>query len=128
MRLTKNFTKWEFRSKDGAPMPPNVLDNIRELACNLQTLRDFLGEPIKVNSAYRSLEHNRSIGSLDSSQHVKGNAADIKVKGLDTEDLYLIIEKLIEIGDLSEGGLGLYDSFVHYDIRGIKARWDNRTK
>lgn len=128
MRLTKNFTKWEFRSKDGSIMPDHVLENVIELACNLQTLRDFLGEPIKVNSAYRSLQHNRSIGSKDSSQHVKGNAADIKVKGLDTEDLYLIIEKLIEIGDLKEGGLGLYNTFVHYDIRGTKARWDNREK
>lgn len=128
MRLTKNFTQWEFRSKDGAPMPSDVLENIRELACNLQTLRDFLGEPIKVNSAYRSLQHNRSIGSKDSSQHVKGKAADIKVKDLDAEDLYLIMEKLIELGDLKEGGLGLYNTFVHYDIRGTKARWDNREK
>lgn len=128
MRLTKNFTQWEFRSRDGAPMPSDVLENIRELACNLQVLRDFLGEPIKVNSAYRSLQHNRSIGSRDTSQHVKGNAADIRVKDLDTEDLYLIMEKLIEIGDLKEGGLGLYNTFVHYDIRGTKARWDNREK
>lgn len=128
MRLTKNFTQWEFRSRDGAPMPADVLDNVRELACNLQVLRDFLGEPIKINTAYRSLKHNRSIGSKDSSQHIKGKAADIKVRDLDTEDLYLIMEKLIEIGDLKEGGLGLYNTFVHYDIRGTKARWDNRTK
>lgn len=128
MRLTKNFTQWEFRSRDGAPMPADVLDNVRELACNLQVLRDFLGEPIKINTAYRSLKHNRSIGSKDSSQHIKGKAADIKVRDLDTEDLYLIMEKLIEIGELKEGGLGLYNTFVHYDIRGTKARWDNRTK
>jgi len=27
---------------------------------------------------------------------------------------------------MKQGGLGLYDSFVHYDVRGVKARWDFR--
>ena len=128
MRLTTNFTQWEFRSKDGAPMPKDVLDNVRELACNLQALRDFLGEPIRINSAYRSEAHNKAIGGVKTSQHILGKAADIKVKDLETKDLYLIIESLIEAGDMKEGGLGLYNTFVHYDIRGTKARWDNRTK
>ena len=26
---------------------------------------------------------------------------------------------------MKEGGVGLYNGFVHYDIRGTKARWDN---
>ena len=126
MRLTTNFTQWEFRSKDGTPMSKDVLDNVRELACSLQALRDFLGEPIRINSAYRSEAHNKAIGGVKTSQHILGKAADIKVKDLDTKDLYLIIESLIEVGDMKEGGLGLYDTFVHYDIRGYKARWDYR--
>jgi len=126
MRLTKNFTKREFKSKDGAAMPDDVFANIKELASNLQVLRDFLGEPIRINSAYRSPAHNKAIGGVKNSQHVLGRAADIKVRDIETKDLYLIIESLIIDGKMKDGGLGLYDTFVHYDIRGSKARWDYR--
>lgn len=126
MRLTKNFTRREFKSKDGAQMPEDVLCNIKELASNLQVLRDFLSEPIRINSAYRSPAHNKAIGGVKNSQHILGRAADIKVKDIETKDLYLIIESLIIDGKMKDGGLGLYDTFVHYDIRGSKARWDYR--
>jgi len=126
MRLTKNFTKREFKSKDGSAMPDDVLANIKELASNLQVLRDFLGEPIRINSAYRSPAHNKAIGGVKNSQHILGRAADIKVRDIETKDLYLIIESLIIDGKMKDGGLGLYDTFVHYDIRGSKARWDYR--
>lgn len=126
MRLTKNFTRREFKSKDGSKMPEDVLCNIKDLADNLQVLRDFLGEPIRINSAYRSEAHNKAIGSSKTSQHLLGKAADIKVKDIETKDLYLIIESLIIDGQMTDGGLGLYDTFVHYDIRGSKARWDYR--
>jgi len=126
MRLTKNFTQREFNSKCGTPMSKEVLDNVKELACNLQVLRDFLGEAIKINSGYRSEAYNRSIGGVSRSQHILGKASDIRVKDLETKDLYLIIESLIKDGQMQEGGLGLYDSFVHYDVRGKRARWDYR--
>ena len=126
MRLTKNFTQREFKSRDGSKMPEDVLCNIKDLADNLQVLRDFLGEPIRINSAYRSEAHNKAIGGSKTSQHLLGKAADIKVKDIETKDLYLIIESLIIDGQMTDGGLGLYDTFVHYDIRGYKARWDYR--
>lgn len=126
MRLTKNFTRREFKSKDGAQMPEDVLCNIKDLADNLQVLRDFLGEPVRINSAYRSEAHNKAVGGSKTSQHLLGKAADIKVKGIDTKDVYLIIESLIKDGKMTEGGLGLYNTFVHYDIRGTRARWDYR--
>ncbi len=107
-------------------MPEDVLCNIKDLADNLQVLRDFLGEPIRINSAYRSEAHNKAIGGSKTSQHLLGKAADIKVKDIETKDLYLIIESLIIDGQMTDGGLGLYDTFVHYDIRGYKARWDYR--
>ena len=128
MRLSKNFTQREFKSKDGASMPEDVLNNVQELACNLQTLRDFLDEPVKVTSGWRSPSHNKAIGGVKNSQHVLGKASDLKVKGIEPEDLYLIIESLITTKQMKEGGLGLYNTFVHYDIRGTKARWDKRDK
>ena len=46
----------------------------------LEPLRERLG-PIQVTSAYRCIALNRAIGSKDSSHHVEGRAADIKIKG-----------------------------------------------
>jgi uncharacterized protein YcbK (DUF882 family) len=124
MRLTKNFTKREFKSKDGSKMSIEILENVKELACNLQVLRDFLGEPLRINSAYRSEAHNQAVGGSSRSQHLLGKASDLRVRELDSEDLYHIIEALISEGKMKEGGLGLYNSFVHYDIRGTRARWN----
>ena len=33
------------------------------------------------------------------------------------------IEKLIKEGKMKQGGIGIYKGFIHYDIRGTKARW-----
>lgn len=126
MKLTKNFNKSEFDSKDGADMPENVLHNIQKLANQLQYIRDYLDRPIKVNSGYRSPSHNKAISGSKNSQHVLGKAADIKAKGIPTNTLYALIEDLIDKGEILQGGLGLYNTFVHYDIRKTKARWDYR--
>ena len=61
--------------------PPAIVDNLSNLcALVLQPLRIALG-PVFVTSGYRPLELNRAIGSSDSSQHVAGGAADIRVSG-----------------------------------------------
>lgn len=126
MRLTSNFWKSEFDSKDGAEMPESVLYNIQKLANQLQVVRNYINKPIKINSGYRSPSHNKAIGGVKNSQHVLGKAADIVVKGINTEQLALIIESLINDGDILQGGIGIYNTFVHYDIRKNKARWDYR--
>ena len=128
MRLTNNFTKQEFDSKDGSPMPPEVLLNVQKLASQLQALRDVLNAPIRINSGYRSPEHNKAVGGSKNSQHVLGKAADIRVKGKTPKQVYDIIEGMISAGDMLQGGLGLYDTFVHYDIRKTRSRWDYRKK
>ena len=124
MQLTNNFSKIEFESRDGAVMPSEVLENIKELAKNLQKIRDHFGQAIHINSAYRSLEHNQKIGGKPNSQHVLGKAADIAMRNFTPEQIVLELEKMISNGEISQGGLGLYNGFVHYDIRGTKARWN----
>ena len=125
MKLTRNFNLNEFASKDGADMPPEVFKNVVLVAKNLQVLRDFVGQPIKVNSGYRSPAHNKSIGGASKSQHVKGKAADIVIKGHKPEVVAEIIMELIKTGKMSQGGIGVYNTFTHYDIRGTAARWSN---
>ena len=121
--FTKNFSLKEFASKDGAEPTPDVLENLRELAKNLQVIRDYFGKPIKINSGYRSPEHNRSIGGAKNSQHVKGRAADIVITGVPPKQLAAELEKLIAAKKIKQGGIGIYPNFLHYDIRGTKARW-----
>ena len=123
MKITNNFSLSEFDSKDGAEMPEDVKKNVIELANNLQVIRNECECPIHINSAYRSKTHNQLIGGVKNSQHTKGTAADLVSRNHTPFELYNIIESLIERNKISEGGLGLYKSFVHYDIRGIKARW-----
>jgi len=122
--MTKNFSKFEFESKCGREMPEEVYLNIVKVANQLQYLRDYLGKPIKINSGYRSPEHNEKIGGVKHSQHLLGKAADIAVEGIKPEFIYHYIQDAIDNGEMLQGGLGLYETFVHYDIRGTKARWN----
>ena len=122
-KLTKNFSLQEFNSKCGRDIPNEILPNIIELAKNLQVLRDKVNKPISITSGYRSPEHNAKVKGAKNSQHIKGTAADIKVKGMTPKEVALVIEGLIEQGKIKEGGIGIYRTWVHYDIRGKKARW-----
>lgn len=45
----------------------------------LQPLRDHLGVPVVIRSGYRSEALNRKVGGAPTSQHLTGEAADIKV-------------------------------------------------
>jgi len=121
--MTKNFAKSEFDCKCGCEMPKHVENNIKELADNLQVVRDMLGGPIRINSAYRCEAHNKDIGGTQFSQHIKGNAADIVIKDLRPEQVVVALDRMIEAGFIKQGGIGAYQTFTHYDIRGYEAKW-----
>ena len=125
--MTKNFKLKEFKCKCGCDMPLEVYENIIKLSNQLQFLRDYTGRPITINSAYRCPEHNAKIsGSSKKSQHMLGKAADITIQSLKPAEVFMIIEDLIDMGHMLQGGLGLYEKkgFTHYDIRKTKARWN----
>ena len=114
--LTKDFNKSEFVCKHCGRIRINI-----KLVNALQKLRDNVNKPIKINSAYRCLDHNRSIGSDDTSQHIKGNAADIVIKGLTPKEVAKIAETIPVFKD---GGIGIYKTFTHVDVRSNgPARW-----
>ena len=121
--MTNNFSLKEFESKDGSKMPSDVYLNIVKLVGQLQFLRDYTGRAITVNSGYRSPGHNAKIGGVKNSQHLLGKAADITIEGLKPAEVYRLIDELIDMGLMLQGGLGSYDSFTHYDIRKTKSRW-----
>lgn len=122
-QLTSNFNLAEFACKDGTPVPADLIPNVELLAKNLQVLRDHLGEPIHINSGYRSPAHNAKVGGKKNSYHMKAMAADITCKSKTPKQLAAIIEKLIAAKKMKQGGLGIYPGFVHFDVRGSRARW-----
>jgi uncharacterized protein YcbK (DUF882 family) len=129
-QLTANFHISEFACNDAAntPVPKKYEANVKKVAENLQVLRDYLGEVIRVNSGYRTVAYNTKLqGASPNSQHLQAKAADIIVGSKTPRQLHAIIEKLIKQGKMHNGGLGLYKTFVHFDVRATPARW-NMTK
>lgn len=102
MDLSKNFTLEEMTISQEAArsgiknIPDNdKIENLRLLCENiLQPLRDSLRKPIVVNSGFRSVTINRRIGGSQSSQHCKGQAADIVVSGMTPVELMQKIRRL----------------------------------
>jgi len=127
MNLTKNFKLEEFECKCGCVMPQFVKPNILELAENLQILRDEVGR-IDLTNAYRCKEHNADVGGSINSQHLVGKAADIKSKNLKPSELAEHVDDMMNIETFKLGGIGLYNTFTHVDIRGYRARWSKITK
>ena len=124
--LSKNFKKSEFTCRDGTEVPPELMDNLRELVQNLQIIRDHIGKPIHVISGYRTPKYNRRIGGARKSQHMKAKAADIRIKGMSPKEIREIVVTLIKEGKIKKGGVGLYKTFVHYDVRGRNTRWSGK--
>tara|TARA_R110002072_G_scaffold80173_1_gene184456 strand:- start:2933 stop:3319 length:387 start_codon:yes stop_codon:yes gene_type:complete len=124
MKLSNNFSKSEFECKCGCEMPEAVLLEVTRLANELQHIRDFIHKPMNLTNAYRCPEHNKEVGGVSNSQHILGKAADIQIKALEPSEVYKTIDNLTDHGHIVQGGLGKYNTFTHYDIRGTKARWD----
>lgn len=125
--MTTNFSKEEFDCADGSAMPLEVLNNVIDVAKQLEIVRAHFNAPITVNSAYRNPVYNRQVGGAVNSQHLSGKAADIVVSGISPDDVADAIEFLMDEGLILSGGIGRYNTFTHYDIRGKKVTWDFRT-
>lgn len=124
--ITPHFKFKEFTCKDGTPVPEYLYYNMRMIASSLEVIRAFVGRPIIINSAYRTISHNTKVGGAPQSQHLACNAADIHVKGMSSKDLYNTIKSLMLRRAIEQGGLFLYENFVHYDRRGIAVFRDYR--
>lgn len=123
MKLSEHFNREEFDCNDGSIVPHSLMQNLSVLVANLEVLRNHLEEPIRVNSGYRTVKYNKSIGGAPNSQHLLAKAADIAVKSKTPKQLAAIIEKLITQKKVKFGGIGIYPGFIHVDVRKNKARW-----
>ena len=123
--LSAHFSDREFRCP-GDNCCSNSAPVDWELTSSLEQLREIAGAPLRINSGFRCRTHNRTIrNSRATSQHIRGKAADIALpRGITIEEFARMAE---DVPGFREGGVGLYDRFMHVDVRGHRARWDNRT-
>jgi uncharacterized protein YcbK (DUF882 family) len=118
--ISENFSYEEFeysvkaeKNKINNSIPnPEVKEHIKALVLNvLQPLRDAWREPLHVNSGYRCAELNELVGGVPTSQHTKGEAADIAC------DKPLSLAKLAKSLGLPYDQMILYPTFVHFSHR-----------
>lgn len=113
--LSKNFKVREFACTDGSD--PIFIDT--DLVDVLQKIRNHFGKAVTITSAYRTPPKNKAVGGEKYSQHQYGKAADIKVAGIAPKSVAAYAEKLLP----GKGGIGIYGTFCHVDVRSAKARW-----
>ena len=92
-----HFTFEELTSTEtglyNSPTSPSHLYNLARLWHTLNHLRNTLGRPIVVNSAFRSPEVNKLVGGEKKSHHLQGRAADIWCEPLYMDELWSAIEQ-----------------------------------
>ena len=111
MRLSDNFTLEELiysktAEENGVDNTPSeeIIKKLKRLCVKiLQPIRDKYGDAIYVRSGYRCDELNKLVGGSKTSQHRKGEAADIVCK--DNGALWEIITGMIESGEIVVGQL-----------------------
>lgn len=109
-KLSENFYRDEFACK-GLHCCGHSAPISDELIMRLERYRAIIGGPLRINSGFRCLIHNRDIGSYDGSQHPRGNAADINADGRDIDDMFRQAVPVFEY--VKKYGWG-----IHVDTRG----------
>jgi zinc D-Ala-D-Ala carboxypeptidase len=91
------FTRSQTASRKGIRNVPGTTEiNNMIVLCQavLEPLREGMGMPIHISSGYRCLELNTAIGGSPTSQHPKGEAADLDHPTLNREIFYYILENI----------------------------------
>jgi zinc D-Ala-D-Ala carboxypeptidase len=118
MNLSENFTLEELthtdhREFDNTPNEAEMANLVR-LADFLEQVKQVLGgKPIIINSAFRSAEVNKAVGSSDKSQHRHGCAADIRVPGMTPDE---VVRAIIESGLPFDQVIREFDRWTHVSI------------
>lgn len=116
-RLSPHFRVREFHSKHD---PSDLVKVDEKLLTLLENIRNHTGKPVHINSGYRSPEYNATLKNASPrSQHCNGKAADIWVEGVTPKQIADIAECYLG----SSGGIGIYKTFTHIDVRTSCARW-----
>ena len=109
----------ELGCKDGTPYPLGWrATRAGELAKAFEAVREAVGQPIVIGSAYRTPDYNRRVGGAPLSQHVQGRALDLyPPNGWDINTFYKAVRNVALSKTSPIRGLGRYPTFVHIDVR-----------
>lgn len=116
MKITEHFTLEELTKSATAKRlginnspTPEALKKLESLCVLiLEPIREKYGKPIVVTSGYRSVNLNIRVGGVNTSQHIYGEAADIRSLSDSKEDnkeLFILIHKMISAGEIVVGQL-----------------------
>jgi len=120
---TKNFDYAEFSCHCCGKLCSDwKAGEVPQIILSVQKFRDLVGKPVQILSGYRCPKHNAEVEGVRFSQHLVGNAADVRVQGMSPAEMRSIAEKIPEF---LHGGIGIYEAsdFTHLDVRGYRARW-----
>lgn len=102
MQMSDNFELDEFIHSQTATRlgydeqfnpPESIKQNLTDLCFFvLEPIRTLIDKPIRISSGFRCERLNEAINGAKTSQHVKGQAADISAKGMTAEELYMAIK------------------------------------
>ena len=115
VQLSKNFASTEFDCHGNGCCSSTKVDS--KLVDYLQQIRNHFGKAVSINSGYRCAKHNASVGGASRSNHMDGEAADIRISGVTPIEVARYAES---IGIL---GIGVYSWGVHIDTRTSKYFW-----
>lgn len=128
-RLSDHFTVEEFDCHDGTKVAEREYNGLEYLCKTyLEPLRAKYGI-VTVHSGFRTVSYNRSVGGASNSFHIyplhDGNdqAADVSCRNGNTRQWHAFMNGIRNDKRNGKGGLGLYPTFVHVDIRDYKADW-----
>ena len=113
--LSVNFSRSEFSCNCGCGFATVDV----ELLQLLEVIRQRFKKPIRISSASRCTNYNKHVGGVKTSKHLQGIAVDIQIKDVKPYDIY----KFVDGHNPNNGGIGLYSTFTHIDVRKTKARW-----
>jgi len=103
------------------PTSADVIKGIQRIAAALEDIRKRYGDrPMIINSWYRDPATNAAVGGASQSRHMRGDAVDFVVPGVDPSTIYADLDTWWG----NQGGLASSRTFTHIDARGYKARWD----
>lgn len=109
--MAKYFQEKEYACKCGCGKAD--LSNL--MLEKLDAIRELLGRPIILNSAYRCVEHNKSVGGTSDSSHTRGYAVDIRA--VSSREKYELVKAAMSMG---VNRIGVYSNFIHIDIDPLK--------
>lgn len=99
-------------------LPAGCEENLGALVENvLEPARAAYGKPIYVNSGNRCSIHNAAVGGASSSQHMRGEAADLRIDGKPE----MLARIIVANGKWDQ--LILYPSFVHVSWKKTGGNW-----